>query len=210
MNYFYISINKKENLEILKDTITLINKYCFKDSNKYSITLQKQLHSNCVLDNTDYQFLHVYATDNNNYDIFEEIYLNKYNIKKTDIEILFKIYHEINIEKIEEKKVQVKITYTSSFINALQFVVDLLGKGNPLNHIFLEGNGESFNQVISNYTESQIAIIENNHIYLGLYDSGGIRKGDEINNNEVFVKYLQYKNLSQKLPEKHTKELRKI
>lgn len=210
MNYFYINIKKKENLEILKDTVLLINKYCLKDSNQYSLRINNELHSNCVLDNINQQFLHVYPSEKNDYELFEKIYLNKYKVNKTDIEVLFKIYHEINIESIEEKKVQVKIIYTSSFINALQFIVDLLGENNPLNHIFFSGKGENFTQVISNYTESQVAIIENNHIYLGLYESGGISKGNEMNNNEVFVKYLQYKNLINRLPERKIKELRKI
>lgn len=210
MNYFYILINKKENLEILKDTITLINKHCLKDSNQYSVNINKTLHSNCILDNANQQFLHVYSSEINKYELFEKYYLNKYDMTKTDIDVLFKIYNDINIETIEEKKVQVKITYTHSFINALQFIVDLLGQSNPLNQIFLNGNGEIFSQVISNHTESQVAIIENNHIYLGLYDSGRIRKGNEINNNEVFVKYLQYKNLTHRLAEKNIKELRKI
>lgn len=209
MNYFYIIITKKENIERLDDTINLIKKYCLKDSNKYSVNINKSMHSNCILDNEN-SFINVYHSEDNNYEDFESKYIKKYNISKLDVEMLLKVYGYINIEKIEEMKVQVKIYYSFNFINALQLIIDLLGENESLNQIMGNPNVSTFNQVVNNESESETIIIENNNMYNALCKNGSIIKSNIIEKNDILKKYLQYKILQNKFKQKQMKELRKI
>lgn len=209
MNYFYILITKKENLELLQDTVNLIKQYCLKDSNKYSISLDKKNHSNCLLER-DESNIQVYKTDEINYAEFEKQYLTKYKISKQDLEVFFNIYNSINIEKVEEFKVQVKITYNFSLISALELIINLLGKEESLNMILEFNEGEIFNQVIVNESNADSAIIENNYIYYSTYLNGNYKKTDKLEKNHILQKYYQYKKLNKKFLLKGHKEVSKI
>lgn len=210
MNYFYILITKKENILFLTNTIELIIKYCLKDSNEFSISINKSNHSNCTFDNQKESHLQLYETKINNYEEYKEFYKNKYSVNNQDLEVLFNVYHTINIESIEEMKVQVKINYNFGFINALQLIIDLLGSEEPLNNIFNNKNGEIFNQMIVNEHDSQCALVENNHIYTAIYENGSYKKLTKIEKNEILNKYGQYKKLDDKFALKIKKEIHKI
>ena len=64
MSYFYIKIQEKKEIELLKDTVELIKENCIKTSNKYAIILNKNNHSNCILDK-EKNHLSVYENINN-------------------------------------------------------------------------------------------------------------------------------------------------
>lgn len=211
MDYFYITIIKKENIELLEDTISLIKKYCLKDSNKYSININKQMHSNCILDKNN-NFLNVYNSEGNNYSDFATYYQEKYNVSNLDLEILLQAYGYINIEKLEQMKVQIKVYYSFSFISAIQLIIDLLGQNETLSKMTGNPNGVIFNQIINNSQESEIIIIENNRIYVGNYDNGVIKKLNQIKENETLKKYIQYKEFNEKFKQqqKDKKEINKI
>lgn len=209
MNYFYILI-KKENIKLLQDTVELIKKNCLKNSNIYSINLNKNQHSNCLLDKPNDNYLKVYNSENETFEKFLTYYIEKYKVSLQDLDILFQIYNNINIEEVIENKVQVKIVYSISFINALQFIVDLLGREEILNQILFKIEGENFTQVISNNYESESAIIENNVIYTSLFENGSFKKNEKLETNTLLIKYHQYKKLNQKLKNKEFKQLNKI
>lgn len=209
MNYFYILITKKENLEILEDTIKLIKEYCLQDSNDYSVSIDRKEHSNCLLDKYT-SHIQVYDSKKVNFESYKNFYLSKYNLKPEDINILFKVYSLINIEKIESLKVQVKVTYNFSLINALDFIINLLGSNEALNIYFNDSNGEIFNQVITNQSEVDCAIVENNHIYNAIFENGSYKKLNKLEKNEIFQKYGHYKKLNNQFGIKNKKELNKI
>lgn len=210
MSYFYIKIKEKENILFLKNTIELIKKYCLKNSNKVSLLLNKKEHSNCTLDILKDSYIKVYDTEDNKYEEYKKEYKIKYLVNEDDLEILFKVYNTINIEIIEDLKVQVKITYNLDFINALQFIIDILGKNEPINNIFYEQFGEIFNQIIINEIGYECAIIENNYIYKAIYENGSYKRKNTVEKTEIFVKYEQYKKLNKKFMLKGKQEIQKI
>lgn len=210
MSHFYILIKNKENKVFLKDTALLIKKYCLKDSNKFSITLNKHNHSNCTLDSTQVSHLQVYDTNKNEYEEYIKNYKTKYNINNQDLEMLLRVYGSLNIEEIEELRVQVKITYNLNFINALQFIIDLLGINEPLNSMYDNKEGELFNQVIINELGADCAIVENNYIYSAIFENGCYIKQNIIDKNDMLIKYNHYKKLDKIFSLKNKKEIQKI
>ena len=208
MSYFYIKIKEKKEIELLIDTVELIKENCIKSSNKYSIILNKKDHSNCILDNHK-NHLNVYEK-NKDFHQIKTNYISKYNLSNEDVDIILQQYNNIDIDLVEECKIQVKITY-NNFISAISLIVDLLGSGKPFNKILKFPFNNIFNQIITNNDEYDSAIIDNNVIYYALFDNGGyIKKNKYEKNDEILVKYLLYKSLNGKLSNKELDKTIKI
>lgn len=200
MSYFYIKIQEKKEIELLKDTVELIKENCIKTSNKYAIILNKNNHSNCILDK-EKNHLSVYENINN-FKKIKENYKLKYLISEEDIDVILKQYNKIDIDSIEECKIQVKIKY-NNFISAISLIVDLLGTEKSLNKILNTKFNSIFTQIITTNDEYESAIIDHNVIYFALFENGSYKKREEYKkNNELLTKYLLYKSFEDKYSSK--------
>ena len=95
-------------------------------------------------------------------------------------------------------------------INALQFIIDLIGKDEDLSKL-LNINGELFNQLVNNFTESENFIIENNHIYISDIQKGQYFKKEKIEkDNNHISKYIFLKSLDKILEVKNKEKSTKI
>lgn len=208
MNYFYIKINN--NIDILKDTVELIKQYNLEEKS-LSIIIKKDSINNCTLDKDNNFHLKVYSDNNKiNYKNFKKYYLNKYLITETDLDVILHAYPLLNIDSIEICKVRIKINYNFSMINALQFIIDLIGKDEDLSKL-LNINGELFNQLVNNFTESENFIIENNHIYISDIQKGQYFKKEKIEkDNNHISKYIFLKSLDKILEVKNKEKSTKI
>lgn len=200
MSYFYIKIKEPKEIELLKDTVELIKENCIKTANKYAIIVNKNNHSNCILDNPK-DNINLYE-NKNNFNTLKEKYKSKYFLSDDDVEIILKQYNTIDIESVEECKIQIKINYYN-FIASISFIIDLLGTGKPLNKILNTKFNSIFTQVITSNDEHESAIIENNFVYYSLFDNGSYFKKEKHEiNNELLTKYLLYKSFEDKYSSK--------